>query len=441
MLTVHRAMPSNARREPTIGPAPWIVTSPPGPMTRWMLTHDRRAGRSPDESILPLVVQRGRGSVVEDVDGNRYLDFTASASCCPTGHGQAPILEAIERQVRQFGDPEPGVSQDESAVALAETLARIAPGDVPRRVIMASNVLEAIGGAVQAARDHTGRERVILFGESARHHTLGLLALASSQPRRRRRATGTTSVAEYLPYGDLDAVRAFLADASQRERIAAVLVEPMLVESGDRLPPPEFLPGLQALCREHEILLILDETQTGLGRTGRMFCCEHQDIVPDVVLLSSGEAIGMPVHAAIVSQALLPENRPSPGLPFTGSPLGCAAALAAIRLLQKNMIANADRLASFAADKLNVVVSRHGCLTACHGLGLWWSVDVVKPRRSELSAMQMRDRIVTEAFHRGLLLLPIGERRIRLAPPLCVNRLQLEVGIDVFEEAIETVEV
>jgi 4-aminobutyrate aminotransferase len=223
------------------------------------------------------------------------------------------------------------------------------------------------------------------------------------------------------------------------EDVAVMFAEPMLTEEDYQVPPADFLSELRRLCDEHGILLVMDETRTGMGRTGRMFCCEHFEVKVDVLLAATGLNSGMPIHALIAPEPVLSTDDGLLSAPYVGNPVSCAASLASVEALEKQLIANAARLSPVFMSKLEQIDGRRRCLSSPRGMGLLLAVDVRKPRRSQISAPQLRERIITESFQRGLLLWGCGDTTIRFCPPLCINRVQVEVGLDVFEEAVATV--
>jgi 4-aminobutyrate aminotransferase len=440
MLTLHVTAAGQATPEPTIGPAPWIVTSPPGPMTTLALAHDRRASASPNGWPYPLAVRRARGSVVEDLDGNRYLDFTAGALAFVTGHANPLVLRAVQEQVERMAKACSGEFTSEPLIELARKLAQLAPSRGENRVLFANNRMQSLEVVLRMVRRGTRRKRVIAFDGNSHNRGLAALTMELGRARHRRRIPPTAWTVESLPYGNVEAVNEYFRTGLGDE-VAVMFAEPMLTEEDYNVPPADFLPELRRLCDEHGVLLVMDETRTGMGRTGRMFCVEHFKVQPDVLLAATGLNSGMPIHAVIAPESLLASDEGLLSAPYIGNPVSCAASLASIEALEKQFIANAARLSPVFMSKLEQIDGRHRCLGSPRGLGLLLAVDVRKPRRSQVSAAQLRDRIITESYRRGLLLWGCGDTTIRFCPPLCINRVQVEVGLDVFEEAVATVAV
>jgi 4-aminobutyrate aminotransferase len=409
-------------------------------MTRWAVARDRRVTCSSLARPYPLAIRRARGSIVEDLDGNRYLDLAAGTACCPVGYAHPQVIRAVEEQARNLTRASGSETDSDPVIVLARRLTVLAPGTESKRVLLTANPAESVEAAVRMAMDTTRRRGVVIFADAPRHEGVGV-QVASGQRAGMRRRPGAAEVSRFA-YGDVAAVRSHLEETRARQELpAAILVEPMLTESHFTVPERDFLSGLRALCDEFELLLIMDETLTGMGRTGRMFTCEHGDVVPDMLLMAHGTTSGMPVCAVVAPERIMSPDWCWSGPGFSGNPMSGAAALATLDLLERNLVANAARLGPVLMDKLAQVAAKHACIASPRGIGLMAAVDVVRVRRSQLTACEQRDRVIDEAFRRGLLLLGCGERCIRFTPPLCINRVQLEVGLDVFEEAVATVAV
>jgi len=422
-----------------LGPAPWIVTPPPGPRAIAAVSRDERVTSPSYSRPYPLVAARAQGSVVEDVDGNRFLDFVAGIAVCSTGHCHPAVVKAIEQQSRHLIHICGSDFYYEPMIALAEKLTDIAPGSDPKRVFLTNSGAETVEAAMKLARHHTQRKWIIAFYGAFHGRTMGALSLTSSKVRQKERFGPLVPMVAHAPYGDLDFLENVLLKSEvPPDEVAAIFVEPILGEGGYLVPPAEFLPGLRKLCDRHGILLVADEIQTGMGRTGKMFACDHFKVVPDVLCLAKGIASGMPIGAVVARADVMNWPVGSHGSTYGGNPLGCVAALATIELLEKQLIANAADLGQVAVGKLDQIETRRKCVTRVRGMGLMLAIDIVKPR-SGAKSPELRDRIVQEAFERGLLLLGCGDTGIRVVPPLCINHTQLEVGLDVLDEAIATV--
>jgi 4-aminobutyrate aminotransferase len=403
-----------------IGPAPWIVTPPPGPLALHAEARDLHVCYPCQSTPLPLVVRRAQGSVVEDVDGNRYLDFTAGGGVSGAGHCHPRVLKAVELQTRQALHMTGGDVHHAAISHLADKLTRLAPGEGLKRVCLTTCGPAAIETASQLVRSYTGRQLIIGFESPERTDPM--------------RPSGPN--VRYLPYGDVRAFRSSLRKDIDPADVAGIFVEPIDGASG-REPTANFLPTLRACCDEYEIVLVMDETGLGMGRTGALFAYEHQSVIPDMLLLGTG--LSMPVGAVMMPASIT--SRSPEMAPCMANPVACAAALATIELLEKQYTRNAEMLHATALHKLKEIASNHKNVGNPRGLGLFITIDVIRDHRSHAAEPGLRDRIVAEAFTRGLLVQATGKSCIRIAPPLSINRVQIEVGLDVFEEAIATVAV
>ncbi|MEP0841918.1 MAG: acetyl ornithine aminotransferase family protein [Phycisphaerae bacterium] len=413
-----------------------MAVRPPGPAALAAVARDHKVTSPSYTRPYPLVVRRACGSVVEDVDANRFLDFTAGIAVCSTGHCHPHVVRAIERQARQLIHICGSDFYYESMIALAEKLVEIAPGPDTKRVLFTNSGAESVEAAIKLSRHHTQRKMIIAFHGAFHGRTMGALSLTSSKARQKSRFGPLVPMVEHVPYGQVEPIReTIFKRICAPEEVAAIFVEPLQGEGGYIVPPADFLPGLRALCDEHGILLVLDEIQSGMGRTGRMFCCEHVGVVPDILLLAKGIASGMPLGAVVAREAIMDWPPGAQGSTFGGNPVSCAAALATIELLERELIANAAGLYETAMSGLQELCARLPALASPRGLGLMLAVDVVNPDTGEPDP-RLRDRVVEEGFARGLLLLGCGETAIRITPPLCIERAQLEAGLAVLGDAV-----
>ena len=422
-----------------IGPAPWIETTPPGPLAQASIERDARVAASCYSRQHPLVVRRAGGSVVEDVDGNRYLDFAAGRGAWSTGHTHRKVVAAVEQQCRELIHISGSAYRYESMIALSEKLALIAPGRSAKRVYLAASGSEAIEAAIKLARWQTRRQWIIAFRGAFHGRTIGALSLTSSKDCMREGLGPLMPMVAHAPYGDVEAIRTDLFGQQMTPgEVAAIFVQPLLTEGEFATPPNGFLPSLRKLCDKHGILLVLDENHTGMGRTGKMFACQHFGVVPDILVLSKGVASGLPIGAIVAPDQIMTWPTDAHSSTHGGNPLACAAGLATIELLESGLIANAAQAGARLSERLEEIGARRHCLKNVRGLGLLVGVDVVN-RRSGRPFGALRDRILSEAFRRGLLLTACGDATIRFSPPLLLNKAQLEVGLNVFDEAITTV--
>jgi 4-aminobutyrate aminotransferase len=424
-----------------LGPAPHIATPPPGPRAQAAAERDHLVTSPSNTRPYPLVVRRASGCVIEDVDGNRYLDLTAGIAVCATGHCHPQVVEAIQRQSADLIHICGSDFYYEPMIALAEKLAAIAPGGKAKRVLLTNSGAEAVEASIKLSRHATGRKWIIAFYGAFHGRTMGSLSLTASKVRQKERFAPLVPMVAHADYGDVDAIEKKLFKREvPPEEVAAIFVEPIQGEGGYIVPPDDFLPRLRALCDKHGILFVADEIQSGMGRTGRMFAVDHWNVVPDIVCLAKGLASGMPLGAVVAGAEVMNWPPGSQGSTFGGNPVSCAAALATIELIEQSLMRNAADLGRGAMDKLNQMAGRHGCIGEVRGRGLMIGVEFVRDAASREPNPELRDRVVNEAFSRGLAMLGCGDAAIRISPPLCITRKQLDTGLDLFEQSIAACE-
>ncbi|MEK6674995.1 MAG: acetyl ornithine aminotransferase family protein [Planctomycetota bacterium] len=439
MLGIRAKEVGIAMDEQWIGPAPWIETPLPGPKAQSFIGRDQSITSPSYTRDYPLVVRRGVGSVLEDVDGNRFLDFTAGIAVCATGHCHPKVVAAIERQARSLIHICGADFYYPPMVELVEKLAALLPGEGHNRVFLTNSGTEATEAAMKLARFHSGRKYLIAFYGAFHGRSLGALSLTASKARQRKGFGPLVPMTAHVPYGDAAAIENTLfryqMDPSE---VAAIFVEPIQGEGGYVIPPADFLPQLRALCDKHGILLVFDEIQTGMGRTGKWFAFEHLGALPDIVLMAKGIASGLPLGAMICRSEIMNWPPGAHASTFGGNPIACAAALATLELVETVYMANAANLGEVLGGGLQQIAKKHPTIQNPRGLGLLRAVDIVN-RRTGKADPKLRERILQESFNRGLLLLGCGETSIRFIPPLCINEAQLEAGLRLFDEAVATV--
>ena len=384
--------------------------------------------------LYPLVVARGYGSTIEDLDGNRFLDFTAGIAVTSTGHCHPEVVAAIVDQAQRLMHMSGTDFYYAPEIELAERLARLAPGHGAKRVFFANSGAEAIEAALKLVRFHTRRPRVIAFYGAFHGRTYGAMSLSGSKSIHQRGFSPLVPGVHRLPFdcsrAEIDQLFATTAPADE---VAAIFVEPIQGEGGYRVPSPGFLPMLRDVCNEHGILLVFDEIQSGLGRSGRMFACQHFDpsAVPDVLCVAKGIASGMPLGATIAQAELMDWPPGSHASTFGGNPVCCRAALATLDLIEREYRANAADRGDQLAEALEQLAMEHRWLVEARGLGLMRAIDATRDGRLD---PQRRDRLIQAAFHHGLLLLPCGKAGIRFCPPLCITAEEIAVGMAVLRE-------
>lgn len=434
--------------------APNIKTALPGPKAKAIVERDHRVTAPVYGRVYPLVVERAQGMVVEDVDGNLFLDFMAGIAVASTGHSHPRVVKAIEEQAKKFLHICGSDYYYEPMVELAEKLNRLAPGAAPKKVFFTNSGAETVEAAFKLARYHTKRQHVIAFHGAFHGRTLGALSLTASRASHRAHFSPLIPGVHHVPYGfchrcpyhliygscGIECVRVIentlFRYEVRPEEVAAIFVEPVQGEGGYVVPPPEYLPMLQELCRKHGILLVADEIQSGFGRTGKMFACEHWGIEPDILCAAKGIASGMPLGAMIARAEISTWSRGSHGSTFGGNPVACAAASATIELLEEGLIENAARVGGVLKERLTALKGRHEVIGDVRGLGLMIGVDFQRTDGSRAPNADLRDRVMQICFEKGLLLLSCGESTLRFCPPLIVTVEETKTAAEIFDAAV-----
>jgi 4-aminobutyrate aminotransferase len=416
---------------------PRILGSLPGPNAAEWLKRDHRVMSPSYTRAYPLVVRRARGAMVEDLDGNRFLDFTAGIAVTAAGHCHPRVTTAIREQTGRLVHMSGTDFYYTPQVRLAERLVAIAPGPDPKRVFFTNSGAEAIEAALKLARRHTGRLRALAFLNAFHGRTYGAMSLSGSKPMQRRGFAPLVPEIQHARFGDLESVRTLLRTVCPPEELAAIFVEPIQGEGGYIVPPADFLPGLRRLCDEHGILLVLDEVQSGIGRTGKMFASEHWGVAGDIVCLAKGIANGLPLGAIVARAEVMDWPSGSHASTFGGNPVACAAALATLDLVETRYRANAERRGRELRAGLESLKPRAPQIHEVRGLGLMIGAEIRSEGEPDPA---LRDRIIDLAFRRGLLLLPCGPSTIRFCPPLCLTRRQVQIGLRLFNDALASVD-
>jgi 4-aminobutyrate aminotransferase len=436
---------------------PRIVTPPPGPRARAVIERDAQAMSQNFRKDYPLVAERARGAMVEDPDGNRYLDFAAGIAVVATGHSHPEVVAAIKSQAERFLHMCATDFYYDNIVELAERLTRRAPGPGPWRAFFANSGAEVVEAALKLARLRTGRAKIVACYGAFHGRTYGAMSLTASKPVQRRGYGPFVPEVVHTHYAycyrcpvnrvpetcgveclELLTDTMFGSTVDPQE-VAAVIVEPVQGEGGYVVPHPGFLPRLRELTRRHGILLIADEVQCGMGRTGRLFASEHFGLEPDIVTLAKGIASGMPLGALLARDEVMRWNDGGHGSTFGGNPVSVAAALATLKLLEGGLVDNAARIGERLLGRLRETLARHDVVGDVRGLGLMIGVEIVADRQSRRPAPERRARILDEAFRRGLLLLGCGKSTIRLAPPLTIDEEDAFTAAAILNDAIASV--
>jgi 4-aminobutyrate aminotransferase len=434
---------------------PRLVTALPGPNAQAIIDRDRKVMSPSYTRSYPLVAARGEGAIVEDPDGNRFLDFAAGIAVVATGHCHPRVVQAIQEQAARLIHMSGTDFYYENMVQLAERLAALVPGGLPRRVYFGNSGTEAVEAAIKLARYHTGRGQFVAFVGAFHGRTMGSLALTGSKNIQKKGFFPMMPGAHHVPYAYCyrcaygktpDSCAVECVDAIENELfrttlppddVAAIFVEPVQGEGGYVVPPQKFFDELRRLANDYGILLIFDEVQSGMGRTGKMFACEHFGAVPDVITLAKGIASGLPLSATVARAELMQWPPGAHASTFGGNPVAVAAALATIQLLEQELIDNAARVGAHLMSRLRDLPARVPIVGDVRGLGLMIGIELVRDQTTKERAPALRDSLVQMCFERGLLLLGAGPNSIRLCPPLVITKDQADFAADIIESALK----
>jgi 4-aminobutyrate aminotransferase len=437
---------------------PHIKTELPGPKAKAMIDRDSQVISPSYPRDYPFVMSHGRGTEVWDVDGNRFLDFAAGIAVCSTGHAHPQVVGAIREAAGKFVH----ISSDywhEEMIGLAERLARVAPFGEPAMSFFCQSGTESVEGALKLARYVTGRPRFIGFLGGFHGRTMGSLSFTSSKYTQQKGFAPTMPGVTHVPYPNsyrplfagadqgeavLDYIRMLFDRSVPPSEVAAVLVEPIQGEGGYLVPPEGFLSGLRALCDEHGILLIFDEVQSGVGRTGKMFASEHFGVRPDIMTLAKGLGSGVPIGAVMAKRSIMQQwKRGAHGNTFGGNPIACAAANATLDLVSGGLMANAAQVGDYFTGRLREMARDYPCIGEIRGRGLMIGVELIQPGPDRAPAKALVEAIINRGYHNGVLLLSCGVSTLRFMPPLSVSKAEIDevVGLlkTTIDEALEEV--
>jgi 4-aminobutyrate aminotransferase len=435
--------------------APHIVTPLPGPKAKAIIDRDRKYVSPSYTRDYPFVIARGEGAVVEDVDGNRFIDCAAGIAVNSTGVSHPDVVKAITEQAQKFIHMSGTDFYYEPQVRLAEELASIAPIDGDVRTFFGNSGTEATEASLKLARYHTKRQGIIAFFGAFHGRSLGSLSLTASKAIQRRGFGPFMPGVYHAPYPDPyrfngspdqsgTASLSFIRDQifvhlAAPDEIAAIVVEPIQGEGGYIVPPVSFMQGLRELTREHGIMLVLDEVQSGMGRTGRMFAAEHFGITGDIVNMAKGIASGLPLGVTCARADVMAWPPGAHASTFGGNPVSCAAANATIKLLKEKLIANAAAVGEHLLNGLSELQKTHEIVGDVRGKGLMIGIELVRDRQTKERAVEERNALVQAMFRRGVLALGAGKNALRLAPPLVLTTAQADSVLRVFDEALTEV--
>jgi 4-aminobutyrate aminotransferase len=409
---------------------PKLVTEVPGPEAMAQIERDRKVTSPSLPRAYPLVPRRGAGSVVEDVDGNIYLDLNAGIAVTSTGHCHPRVVDAIKRQADDLLHYSASDFYLPLYTEVCERLDEMTPVRGPARSFLTNSGTEAIEAAIKLARYDTGRQYLIGMFQSFHGRSMGSVSLTASKAKYRTNFGPMLPSVYHSFYGDFEYLEevVFKRLVSPRE-VAAIVVETWLGEGGYVLPPDGWLRYLRDLCDRHGILLVCDEVQCGMGRSGKVWAFEHEDIQPDIVVSGKGIASGLPLGAMIAREDLMSWELGAHGSTYGGSPLSCAAALATFDVMdEEDLLSNAARVGKILLEGLQQIAARHPMIQEVRGKGLWIGVQFTD--HEEAAGVEVA------AFHEGLLTLTCGDDAIRISPPLVFREDQAREALRIFEEAV-----
>jgi len=437
---------------------PRIATALPGPNAQAIIARDKTVVSPSYTRGYPFVIARGYGSMVEDVDGNVFLDCAAGIAVNSTGHAHPEVVRAITDQAQKFLHMSGTDFYYEPQVRLAEEIASIVPIRGGVRSFFGNSGTEANEACLKLTRYATGRQNIIAFLGAFHGRSMGSLSLTASKAIQRRGFGPLMPGVYHAPYPDRyrcpigstpDTVAAACIDYIEHQifahlvspdEVAAVVVEPIQGEGGYIVAPDEFLQRLRELTKKHGILLVADEVQSGMGRSGKMFAIEHTGVEPDMMSIAKGIASGLPLGVAAARADLMAWPPGAHASTFGGNPVSCAAAIATIALLRQQLVANAADVGGFLMSELKALADKHPLIGDVRGRGLMIGVELVRDRKTRERATDERDAVVNAAFARGMLVLGAGKNAVRFSPPLVLTRKQAEMAVKIFDEALTDVE-
>src|ERR1700716_275235 len=453
-----KTKPSVIGQSKTEWKLPKLMTELPGHNAKRVLEADAKFMSPSYTRDYPLVAKRGRGAVVEDVDGNRFLDFAAGIAVCSTGHCHPKVVAAIQEQAAELIHMSGTDFYYESMPQLAERLARTMPGAEDKKVFFTNSGTEAVEGAIKLARYATRRDKFVAFYGCFHGRSMGSLSLTASKSTQRKGFGALLSGVEHIPYPyayrcahghtaetcGAEILEQLEGQIFKRlfdpEEVAGIIIEPIQGEGGYVPAPDFFLQELQRICREHGIMFILDEVQSGMGRTGKWWACENSGIEPDILLSAKGIASGMPLGAIIARESVMTWKPGSHGTTFGGNPVCIAAGLATFDLIESEYRENAREMGEYIFKKTANWTEKFKIVGDVRGRGLMVGIEIVRDQKTKEKATDLRNFIVDRAFYQGLCILGAGENSLRLSPPLMIDREQADVALSILQKCIQEAE-
>lgn len=434
---------------------PEIKTALPGPKAAEFLARDKKYISPSYTRSYPLIMKRGFGAMIEDVDGNVFLDFNAGVAVSALGHGNEEIAKVIAEQARLFTHISGTDYYYPHQTALAEKLNQVTPGDFLKRVHYGNSGAEAIEGALKAAFYTTGRSKVIAFRGAFHGRTLAALSLTSSKAAQRRGFGAQVLDVTHVPYANpmrFPLVRRPGESVGKRvaryieetvftttvppEDCAAIVVEPVMGEGGYVVPTSDFLPALREICDKYGIMLVTDEVQCGMGRTGKLWAVEHFGVVPDIMCMAKAIGGGLPLGVTLARAEYMNWGPGAHASTFGGNPVAIAAALKTFEILESGVLDNGARVGAYMIDRLMALKDKHECIAEVRGLGLMIGVEFVRDPETLEPWPQFRDQVVDDCFRKGLVIQGAGISSIRFSPPLIIDKEQADFAVDALDSIV-----
>jgi 4-aminobutyrate aminotransferase len=434
---------------------PEIKTALPGPRAKEILNRDAKYISPSYTRSYPLVAQRGYGAILEDVDGNTFLDFNAGVAVAALGHAHPEIVEVIARQASEFVHISGTDYYYPHQTAFAEKLIQVTPGSFAKKVHYCNSGAEAMEAALKAVIYSTGRHKFIAFRGAFHGRTFATLSLTASRAAQRRGFGPQAFDVTHVPFANpirFPLERSAGESVGRRvarfieqtifkttvdpEDCAAIVVEPVQGEGGYVVPSPDFFPELRRICDQHGIALIVDEVQSGMGRTGKLWAIEHFGVVPDIMCMAKAVGGGLPLGVTLAKEDLMRWHVGAHASTFGGNPVAIAAGMKTLELLEKGVMKNAAEMGTYMMDRLRELQDKHAAITEVRGLGLMIGVELSRDREATEPWPELRDKIVVECFNRGLVIQGAGESAVRFSPPLIVDSEQVDFAVRIFEAAL-----
>jgi 4-aminobutyrate aminotransferase len=436
-----------------------LITGLPGPKSKALIEEEKKyisRSYTRDENY-PLTVKEAQGMWVTDLDGNTFLDFTAGIATCSTGHCHPKVLEAIITQAKKLIHMSGTDFYYESQVYLAKKLNDISPGNTRKNVFLSNSGTEANEAAIKLAKYHTKRYQLISFYGSFHGRSTGSLALTASKVTQKKRFFPLMPGVTYTYYANCYRCPFNLNCATcncecakyiedylfksvvPADEVAAIFIEPIQGEGGYVVPPKKFIDEISKLAKKYEILIVADEIQCGMGRTGKMFASSHFDLIPDILTGAKGIASGMPLGATIAPETIMNWTPGTHASTFGGNPIACSASLATIELLEKELITNAHNIGEYIIEQLKKLENKYEFIGDIRGKGLMIGIEIVKDKLSKIRDKALRDKIIYACLAKGFLILPCGENTIRFCPPLIVNKEEANIALEIFNDVLKKI--